>query len=592
MSIITELSRRNVIRVAVAYIIAAWLILQVADVILGNIEAPEWVFRAILLVVAIGFPMAMLFAWAFELTPEGLKRESEVDRTASVTRETGHKLDRAIIAVLIVAVGYFAYDKFSVEEAANDISTTTIAGDDESASPADSIPSIAVLPFINMSSDPEQEYFSDGISEELLNLLAKVPQFQVAGRTSSFAFKGENDDLRVIGESLGVDNILEGSVRKSGDRVRITAQLVKVDDGFHLWSETYDREVDDIFAVQDEIATAVVDELKVTLLGFEISEPDNESLYSNGDAHNYYLQGLFFLNRDGPDNLRKAVDFFQQAVDLVPESALARVNLARAHIQYSGQGDEGTVEALKSGRKELANAFALAGDIPEAYIAKAELAISYDWDWHAADEALERALSLRPGDITAGIIRADLDSKLGNIDEALRRYSALLSRDPLDPVLQLSHAGQLIAVGRLNEAEAQLKSILAQDPATTFANASLGLLLVLDARPEEAMSYIKNEPVQYVRMTYTAVVENALGNTESAARAQQQLLDLHGDAASYQQAEIFAMWGEPDRAVEWLARAYEVRDPGLSDIKSDILLQSLHEHPGFIAILKEMNLEE
>ena len=228
MSIFQELKRRNVIRVAVAYVIPAWLILQVADVVLGNIGAPAWVFQTILLVLGLGLPLALVFAWAFELTPEGLKREKDVDRSTSVTQQTGRKLDRAIIAVLVIALSYFAWDKFATE-----VPEATTAKSDKA--------SIAVLPFVNMSSDPEQEYFSDGISEELLNLLAKIPQFQVAGRTSSFEFKGQNDDLREIGEQLGVDNILEGSVRKGGDRVRITAQLVKVDDGFHLWSDTFER---------------------------------------------------------------------------------------------------------------------------------------------------------------------------------------------------------------------------------------------------------------------------------------------------------------------------------------------------------------
>jgi adenylate cyclase len=587
MSIFAELKRRNVIRVAVAYIIAAWLILQVADVVLGNIVAPDWVFQAILLVVLIGFPLAILFAWAFELTPEGLKRESEVDRTASVTHKTGHKLDRAIIAALIVAVAYFAYDKFYIEDQANEVPTTTIANDGEPNSPTVSNPSIAVLPFVNMSSDPEQEYFSDGISEELLNLLAKVPQFQVSGRTSSFAFKGENDDLRVIGERLGVDNILEGSVRKGGDRVRITAQLVKVDDGFHLWSETYDREVDDIFAVQDEIATAVVNELKATLLGFEVPESNNSPLYANADAHNFYLQGLFFLNKAGPDNFRKASEYFQQAVDLVPESALAWASLASAHIQYSAQGDLETEEALASGREELAKAFSIADDVPEVHVARAELAILYDWDWSAADEAIERALSLRPGDIDAGIIRADLDKRLGRPDKALNRYSDLLSRDPFDQRLQAGLAQQLMEAGRWAEAEAQLMSILERDATASYINASLGWLLLMDGRPEESLSYVKREPVQFVRVTNIAIVENALGNTEAATRAQQELLDLYGDAASYQQAQIFAEWGEPDRAVEWLERAYDVRDPGLPNVNFDVQFRSLRDHPGYIAILEK-----
>ena len=246
MSLIQELKRRNVIRVAAAYAVTAWLILQIADVILGNIGAPSWVFPTILMVLALGFPVALVFAWAFELTPDGLKREADVDRTTSITRQTGRRLDRVIIGVLAIAVVYFAWDKFMSGPDAEVVQTAS----------ADKA-SIAVLPFVNMSSDPEQEYFSEGISEELLNLLAKVPQFQVAGRTSSFEFKGQNDDLREIGQLLGVENILEGSVRKGADRIRISAQLIDAATGHQVWAEKFDRTIKDIFELQDEITQKI-----------------------------------------------------------------------------------------------------------------------------------------------------------------------------------------------------------------------------------------------------------------------------------------------------------------------------------------------
>ncbi len=379
MSLFHELKRRNVIRVGVMYIIVAWLILQVADVVLGNIAAPGWVFLAILLLLVLGLPVAILFAWAFELTPQGLKREEDTERSESVTRKTGRNLDRTIILVLAIALSYFAYDKYSdlpvpdeaLAAAPYDQSLTgenpndPAAATPNAAESIDVLPfpiateSIAVLPFVNMSSDPEQEYFSDGIAEELLNLLAKIPQFRVAGRTSSFAFRGKEIDLREIGSSLGVSSILEGSVRKGGERVRITAQLVNTEDGFHLWSETYDRELSDIFAVQDEIAAAVVEQLKVTLLGGPIERRGGEPLATNIEAYDAYLKGMSFMNKLGPSNFRQAADYFEQTVLLAPNSALAWARLSYANTRFATQAQDGIDSALARARQAAARALEL-----------------------------------------------------------------------------------------------------------------------------------------------------------------------------------------------------------------------------------------
>ncbi len=248
-----ELKRRNVVRVTVAYVIVGWLILQLTDVLVPLLTLPEWAGRLIFLLLLVGFPLALFFAWAFELTPEGLKKGKDVDRSDSITHLTGRKLDFGIIGVLVVAVGFLLVDKIYLSE-------EDTAADEVIATERQSI---AVLPFVNMSPDPDQEYFSDGLSEEILNLLAKIPELKVIGRTSSFAFKGKNEDLRIIGEALGVNTLLEGSVRKSGDRVRITAQLIDVSDASHIWSETYNRTLDDIFAVQDDVAAAIIDAMQI-----------------------------------------------------------------------------------------------------------------------------------------------------------------------------------------------------------------------------------------------------------------------------------------------------------------------------------------
>lgn len=260
LGFIEELKRRNVFRVGIAYAVVSWLIIQVVGVALESFGSPPWVMKTLLVVLAAGLPFALIFAWAFELTPEGLKKEKDVDRSVSITHVTGRKLDYTIIGILIVALAYFAYDKFVLTGSENHFpkaTQDTSEAPNQNGSLTPPGKTIAVLPFVNMSSDPEQEFFSDGISEEILNSLSKVKELQVAGRTSSFAFKGKNQDLRMIGETLGVGHILEGSVRKSGDQVRITAQLIQVDNGFHLWSETYDRKLDNVFAIQEDRKSVV-----------------------------------------------------------------------------------------------------------------------------------------------------------------------------------------------------------------------------------------------------------------------------------------------------------------------------------------------
>jgi len=578
MSLFVELKRRNVFRVAIAYIITAWLVLQVADIVLNNIGAAGWVFPAILLILVLGFPLAILLAWAFELTPEGLKREKEVERSQSVTHQTGRKLDRVIIVVLAIAVSYFAWDRFGTDQGVEQQPFTA-----EKAS-------IAVLPFVNMSSDPEQEYFSDGISEELLNLLAKIPQFEVAGRTSSFAFKEKNDDLRTIGSKLGVKNILEGSVRKGDDRVRITAQLVKVDDGFHLWSESYDRQLNDVLAVQDEIAAAVVDELKITLLGVEIPAAGQDPLYADVDAHNSYLQGLFFMNKVGPDNSAKAARHFRDAVERVPGSALAWAAFGGAQIRYAGQADRDSAEALAEGRTALAKAFSLDDQLPEAYLVLADLALYFDWDWPAAETAARRALELRPGDVAAAGINGWLAFILGRTEEALSRYREVVKRDPLNSTARFRLVAQLANAGHLDEAETLLRRRLEQDPGANFTNGYLSWILSLAGRYKEALAFARDEPVDFVRLQGVAIVEHQLGNQAAAKRAQQQLLAQYGDLAAYQQASIHAEWGDPDRTMEWLERAYQARDPGMTTIKTDQEFRFLHDDRRFIALLEKMNL--
>jgi TolB-like protein len=270
LQLFKELQRRNVFRVAIGYVVSSWLLAQVADLVLENIGAPDWVMQTILLVLALGFPVVVFFSWAFEVTPEGIKRESEVDRSQSTTQVTGRKLDRAITGVLVIALAYFAYDKFVLSgdreaaliEAATKTATKQATSADVSTETGTTI---AVLPFAAMSSGEDDGYFADGLTEEILNSLAALPELLVTARTSSFHFKDMNLPIPEIAATLGVDNVVEGSVRRSGNQLRITAQLIRAADGFHLWSQTYDRTMDDVFAVQEDIATSIAETLNVLL---------------------------------------------------------------------------------------------------------------------------------------------------------------------------------------------------------------------------------------------------------------------------------------------------------------------------------------
>ncbi len=282
-----ELRRRNVFKVAMVYLIAAWLLIQIAETTFPALQLPDWTVTFVVVVLAILFPIAVIFAWAFELTPDGLRRSGEVDPSESITGKTGQRINHLIIGALVVAVVVLVTTHGGFGP----------GGDEQGADAATT--SIAVLPFVNMSDDKGNEFFSDGLSEELLNVLAQVDGLRVAARTSSFSFKGSNEDLRDVARQLGVEHVLEGSVRKSGNRIRATAQLIKADDGFHLWSETFDYEIDDIFKIQDEIALAVVDALKVNLLGEE-RERLTRRATTSVEAHNLYLRGRQFLHRSMP----------------------------------------------------------------------------------------------------------------------------------------------------------------------------------------------------------------------------------------------------------------------------------------------------
>ncbi|MCH7666116.1 MAG: tetratricopeptide repeat protein [Acidobacteria bacterium] len=449
--------------------------------------------------------------------------------------------------------------------------------------------SIAVLPFADMSLKKDQEYFTDGLSEELLNVLGQVPGLRVAGRTSSFQFKGKSEDLRVIGEKLNVASLLEGSVRKAGNRVRITARLVNSADGLQLWSKTYDRELEDIFAVQEEIARSLVGALKGSFLG------ENERLTQvrgqNAAAYNAYLQGRYFLERRSEEDVRKALDYFRDALTLDPGYALAWTGLSSAHLVMAGYGYVPVKVAKVKARDAAERALALDDTLPEAWAALGFSKMSYDWDWLGAEAAFLRALALNPGSTDALQGAASLAVRLGRLDKGINLGRRVVGLDPLNDNEHRRLGTHFYYAGRLEEAEVALTKALELNPARPSTQGLLGEVYLAQSKPEAAFEYFEKLGRPKARLFGLALTYSALGRQHEAESALAQLREDHPNSMMFQIASVYAYWGQPDQAFEWLERAYTLRDGGLSKMKVYPLLESLHDDPRWEPFLVKMSLD-
>jgi TolB-like protein/predicted TPR repeat methyltransferase len=585
LSLFNELKRRNVIRVAIAYVIVAWLVMQVADVVLNNITAPGWVFHVILLMLAIGFIIVVVFSWVFEMTPEGLKRESEVDRGHSITAHTGKKLDRLITGVLVLALAYFVIDKFVLsgqrESAAVEaaLEAAALERSDEPAEPRagpsqEPDSSIAVLPFADMSPEGDQEYFSDGLSEELLNLLAKIPELRVAARTSAFSYKGKDIKIAQVGQELGVAHVLEGSVRTSGNRIRVTAQLIKSDDGFHLWSQTYDRTLDDVFAIQDEIAGAVVDALKVTLLG----EAPHAS-ETNPEAYALYLQARHLSNQLSEDNFAKAVDLFKQVLEIDPEYAPAWAGLSRNYrnMTVTGQLDEG--EGLRMARQAIHEALRFDPDLAEAHARLGLMVLEVDIDPVTAAQHYRRAAELNPNDPAALKGLADLASFLDDHETAIEMSERAVRRDPVDGLGHLTLADAYYRAGRLAEALSSYQKALTLNSDLYAGWYKTGMTHLLRGDFEEALAAFEQEDDEEYQLKGRALCAHGRGDMERFERLFRQLRDEFGQRWPSEIAHVYAWTGDKDAAFEWLGKALAIKEGGLTVSRRIRLLEPLHGDP-------------
>jgi TolB-like protein/DNA-binding winged helix-turn-helix (wHTH) protein/Flp pilus assembly protein TadD len=507
-------------------------------------------------------------------------REQTVEAEATPFDLESHSEKRmrfAIIPVLVVAVaaiGAYFRPARSVANASSSNNT-----------------SIAVLPFADMSPAKDQEYFSDGLAEQLINDLAKVSGLKVVGRSSAFQFEGKNEDLRTVGRKLGVANILEGSVRKEGSRVRISVALTKVDDGFQLWTETYDREINHIFAAQDQIARAVTGALQVKLLSPSSPELSPGSRSINPEAYQAYLQGQYFIARGQDErDLDRALSYADQAVKLDANYASAWAQRSQVLETMARIGRSENTEGYRRARESAEKAIAFDPSLATGYLAMSMVQMNHDWDWEGADTSLKRAGLLEPGSSEVLRNRAYLAREMGRVDEAIQLYEQAIGLDPLKANFYLALGYELYVGARFRETQAALQRAQDLNPQLSSLHLTRGQILLSEGRPQEALAEIKNDTGEWQKLSGESLAYYALGRREESDGALQKLIAIHQADCAYQIAEVYAYRGEADKAFEWLDRAYRQRDPGTPELKSDPLMRRLRQDRRYTDLLKKMRL--
>jgi TolB-like protein/Flp pilus assembly protein TadD len=580
-TVLRELQRRNVIRAAILYAGGAWLLAQII-VTLGPVAgAPDFVARWFLVAAAIGFPFWIAFAWFYELTPEGLKRENEVDADKSILRATGRRLDFLIIAVLAIAVVLLLTDRLLRHD-------TQVA-----PPPVVAEKSVAVLPLVNESGDTNALYFSDGLSESFISALSQFSGLKVIARASSFQFRGSKESVTVIGNKLGVAHLLEGSVQRAGDAVRISAELIDVRDGTAIWSEHYDRPYKDLFKLQDDITGAVAGALKAKLLGGgNAPAPQSDRPPSgNLEAYNAYLEGVFYSHRAALEDARKAVTAFNTAARLDPDYAAAWANLATTETNlasYSGSSAALT-QILPRAREHAEKAVALAPDLAFAHNALGNVFLN-ESNWSDAEVQYRRAVQLAPTNASAKGNLASLVATLGRPEEAVPLMQQALKLDPLRSNFYLELAAFLTPLGRLDEAEAAIRSAIALLPSGTGFHWTLAQVDILRHNAGQALATAQREPVgpfHDVAVTQALQIGTDLAAADAALK---NLIAKYGDDAPFQIGEAYAMRKDVDNVFKWLEHAHNVKDPGLEDLLYDPFLLPYRHDPRFATLCKELNL--
>ncbi len=570
-SLLAELRRRNVIRAAVLYIGVVWAMSQGVAQLLPVFDVPTWYVRWFIVAAIVSFPFWIAFSWFYEFTPEGIKRESEVEPHESITHLTGRKLDFAIIAVLTMAVVLLVTDRFVLHHGVNEEATIPIAEH-----------SIAVLPFVDMSSGKDQEYFSDGISEELLNLLAKIPQLQVTARTSSFSFKGKETGIPEIARTLHVAHVLEGSVRKAGNSVRITAQLIRAGTDKHLWSQTYDRKLDDIFAIQDEIAADVVKQLKVTLLG---AAPKVRT--TDLEAYALYLQAVQLGRLFTTEALQQSDALLRKVLAIDPGYAPAWDDLARNLTNETNLGLLSNKDGFAQAREAAMKALAVDPEYAPAYARLGRIAMHGDNDLAGAAQHFNRALVLDPSDLSVLSNSAVLLQSLGRLDEALALDQAVVRRDPVNVTALFNLGYHQRMAGRFDAAIASFRTALSLAPGRGGARYQLGVTLLLKGDAQGALTQFEQETSEVWKMIGLPMAYYALVRTADSDAALAKEIEQDKEDGAYNIAYVFAFRGEADKAFEWLDNEYK-GSAGFAEIATENLFDKIHADPRWLPFLRKI----
>jgi len=585
MSFFNELKRRNVLRVAAAYIVAAWLLIQVAETMFPLFGFDDTPTRIVVIVLAILFIPALIIAWVFELTPEGLKRDYEVDRSQSIAPQTGKKLDRIIMVVLAIALGYFAFDKFVL----SDLRETSIAeaareeGRSEALVAFYGDKSIAVLPFVNISSDEEQEYFSDGLSEELLNLLAKIPSLRVIARMSSFSYKDKDASIADVSQELNVDHLLSGSVRRAGDKVRVTAKLIRAHDSLHLWAETYERTLDDIFLIQDEIAAAVVAQLKVKLLGEVPTSSQTDS-----KAYALYLQARELARQANAEAYERSNTLYQQALAIAPDYAAAWAGLAENYISLANGALFDINEGYALAREAANKALTLDPDFALAHASLGRIAMVHDSDLPGAAQNLERALELDPTNPQIVRAAATLLINLVRSDEAIKLLEYAAARDPINSDVHANLALGYFCAARPAEAITSYRTALSLAPDAVGLQSFVGAALLANKEPAAGLAAMEQEKYEAWRLIGLVMAHHALGQSAESDATLVELIEKYGKEWPYNVSYVLAFRGEADRTFEWLDKAKQYNDPGLSETASAPEFAAVRSDPRWLPFLESI----
>ena len=451
--------------------------------------------------------------------------------------------------------------------------------------------SIAVLPFVDLSPAKDQEYFTDGLSEELITGLAKISGVRVVARSSAFQFKGKNEDPRSVGRKLGVSEILEGSVRKEGEHIRISVELIKAEDGFQVWSQTYDRQIDDIFAVQDEISAAVSDALQVKLLGASGTAISTRAQRTNPQAYQAYLQGQYFQGRgEGKENLDNALAYANQAIRLDAQYAPAWVLRSTTYNLMAGFGLIENTVGMRKAREDAQHAIALDPTLASAYLALGDIQLSYDWDWSGAENSGGKAAELEPGNVDVLRYQSLLDEALGRLPEAIEIQKRAVTIDPLRPRSYTSLGALLYESGKYEDAAAALRKALELNPQKEHDHSLRGEILLAQGRSQQALTEMEQEPSKFWRGLGEALAYHALNRLGDSDTALNAVIASDQDGAAFEIAEVYAYRGESDKAFAWLDRAYRQRDGGLTYVKVDPLLKNLHQDRRYAGLLTKIHL--